>query len=378
MLKDGLPQGSVLAPLLFNTYTADLPLTQSRKFIYADDIALATQSSDIARTEATLSKDLSTLKDYFKKWKLNPNPNKTEVSCFHLNNREANRRLNVNFGGVQLRHNERPQYLGVTLDRALTFKSHLLKTAGKVRTRANLVQHLAGSTWGANAQVLRTSALSLAFSAAEYCAPVWLNSAHTKLVDTQLNRVMRTVSGALMPTPLPWLPVLCNIAPPDARRKEALLREYSKILSSPDLPIAQDLPPVRNRLRSRHPPLQTARQLVDTNYSLKNIWGETWEAFAGRNKFIISNPTTPVSGMHLPRKEWTLLNRFRTDVGRCNYWKFKWGQAPDESCDCGEERQTMTHIVNDCPLRALPGGLERLHKADEAVLDWLRDLELAL
>jgi hypothetical protein len=377
-LKDGLPQGSVLAPLLFNVYTADLPQTQSRKFIYADDIALATQSKDLGRTEYTLTQDLETMKRYLDKWKLKPNPGKTEVACFHLNNKLANYKLNVNFGGVQLHHNEHPRYLGVTLDRTLTFKSHLEKTAAKLRSRANLIQHLAGSSWGANAQVLRISALSLVFSTAEYCAPVWLNSVHTKRVDVQLNRVMRTVSGTLMPTPLPWLPVLSHIPPPDIRRKEALIKEYNKILSTPDLPILQDLPHGRGRLKSRHPPLQTARQLKDNNFIPNSSWATSWDSFNGRNKFLIPNPTCGVGGMLLPRREWALLNRFRTDVGRCNSWKFKWGQVPDQSCDCGAETQTMHHIVNDCPLRALPGGVARLHRVDDTVLSWIRELDLAL
>ena len=42
----------------------------------------------------------------------------------------------------------------------------------------------------------------------------------------------------------------------------------------------------------------------------------------------------------------------------------------NELCDCGET-QTMSHIVNSCPLTKFDGGLLRLHEADEAVVDWL-------
>ena len=63
------------------------------------------------------------------------------------------------------------------------------------KNRNNLLMKLAGSTWGANANTLRSSALTLCYSVAEYCAPVWSCSAHTSQVDVQLNTTMRLISG---------------------------------------------------------------------------------------------------------------------------------------------------------------------------------------
>ena len=43
-LRNGIPQGSVIAPALFNLYTYDIPTTVSRKYIYAGDIAMMANS----------------------------------------------------------------------------------------------------------------------------------------------------------------------------------------------------------------------------------------------------------------------------------------------------------------------------------------------
>jgi len=79
----------------------------------ADDTALAIQSTDFKTCEDKLIEDLDTLLKYYKMWKLKPNPSKTKLIIFHLNNRLANQKLNINLEGICVQHNMAPKYLGV-------------------------------------------------------------------------------------------------------------------------------------------------------------------------------------------------------------------------------------------------------------------------
>ena len=131
----------------------------------------------------------------------------------------ASRSLNIKLNNVSLNHNFNPKMLSITLDRSLTYRAHLDQKAQKLSSRINLLQQFAGTSWGASAESLKTAALSLVFSTAEYCCPVWLLSSHCYKINVQLNRALRIVSGTIKPTPLLWLPVLSNTTPPDLRRK---------------------------------------------------------------------------------------------------------------------------------------------------------------
>lgn len=120
--------------------------------------------------------------------------------ALHLNNREAQKKLKLKIGDEHIVNEVYPKYLGVRIDRSLTFKKHLEDVKHKLKSRNNIISKLAGVDWGSSTKVLRISAIALVYSVAEYCAPVWARSAHCHKVDTELNHTMRIVTDTVKPT----------------------------------------------------------------------------------------------------------------------------------------------------------------------------------
>ena len=171
--NNGVRQELVLAPLLFNIYTYDRPSMISRKFAYADDLALLHSSGNWKDLEGTLSQDMTTLSAYLQTWRSKLSHTKTVTATFHLNNREAKRELKVYNNGRFLTFCPIPTYLGIKLDRSLTFRHHLVALHKKLSSRVTLLRRLVDSGWGAGAKTLRIATLSVVYSTAEYCVPVW-------------------------------------------------------------------------------------------------------------------------------------------------------------------------------------------------------------
>ena len=119
------------------------------------------------------------------------------------------------------------------------------------------------------------------------------------------------------------------------------------------------------RLTSRKP-LWLDLQPVD----IKSRWRHNWKSAQVVNSHLVCDPTIRQSGFDLPRQQWSLLNCFRTEQGHCGACWSQWRLTDTDMCPCGET-QTMSHIVESCPLTKLNGGLSQLHSADEDAVSWL-------
>ena len=356
-LKNSVPQGLVMAPFLFKICMYNLPSMIFRKLAYADDLALLHFSRNWKDLEGTLSQDMSILSAYLQTWRLKLNHTKTVTAAFHLNNQEAKRELKVYNNGRLLPFCPIPTYLGVKLDRSLTFHHHLVALRRKLSSHVTLLRRFVGLGWGAGAKTLRIATLSLVYSAAEYCTPVWCHSAHTCLIDSVLNNALHMVTGCLRPTPTDHLPVLSGIQPAELCQMGATLSSAHHGSLDPNhilyvlLSGSSDTGQVR--LRSRHSFVPAARNLLD-NLARLGICASEWTNHKWKTKycenafrlcaFVPETGARPVV-MGLPRAGWVKLNCLWTGVWRFHSSMHKWGLAPSPNCECGTSEQTADHVL---------------------------------
>ena len=105
----------------------------------------------------------------------------------------------------------------------------------KVATRNHLLTKLATSKWRANTSTIRTTALALSYSTAEYAAPVWASSAHARNLDPELNQACRSVTGCLKPRNVEYFYLLSGLAPPAIRRDEMSVIEWKDRNKPPEI-----------------------------------------------------------------------------------------------------------------------------------------------
>ena len=138
----GVPQGSILGPLLFICYINDLPsvLHNCTVSMYADDVVFYCKHTDHKRAIELLQVNATRAYDWFSGSGLCINTDKTEVVVFNWNKNRCV--ADIRMGGHVLNQRDEYEYLGVTIDKNLNFNRCLTKTISTVYLRLYLLSKI--------------------------------------------------------------------------------------------------------------------------------------------------------------------------------------------------------------------------------------------
>ena len=138
VMSFGVPQGSVLGPLLFLIYINDLYLSvkYSTARHFADDTCLLIQNKSPKRLKKLLNQDLKFLNQWLQANKISLNASKTEILIFKHRNKPLNYDLKIKLNGKRLYPSKYVKYLGVLIDNQLSWNYHVKSLVPKL-SRAN-------------------------------------------------------------------------------------------------------------------------------------------------------------------------------------------------------------------------------------------------
>lgn len=169
----GVPQGSILGPLLFILYINDFPSISSKftSLLYADDTALFFEADSPSELQESLDTELPKVSKWLQANKLSLNTNKTFYQIY--NQSKTNISLNVILKGSNIAHADTVRYLGVYIDEKLKWESHIRHISSILSRNIGIINR-SKYFLGQKHRFLLYNALVLPYL--NYCCLVWGNA----------------------------------------------------------------------------------------------------------------------------------------------------------------------------------------------------------
>ena len=190
MIQTGVPQGSILGPLLFLLYINDLPRSSNnfKMIMYADDTTLYCNIENREHCEDTINKELSNIHQWLTSNKLSLNIKKTKFMVFHTTKKKIEY-PDLNINGIAIEKINQFSFLGLYINNNLTWDTHIKHISlkiSKIIFTINRLKHIYPQ------HILHNIYNTLILPHLNYCVIIWgLNCTPLYLLQ---KKAMRTIT----------------------------------------------------------------------------------------------------------------------------------------------------------------------------------------